>query len=548
MAAGIPHQRFRIPRDDRSLFSIPPRDQAPALLRENRQLFATSHCALNGRSLIELRSAAQTEALACARSYTESLLNTQLPDYSAESIVVSGHQPELFHVGVWAKNFALAGVARQSRAAAINLIIDNDTMNGTSLRIPAGSRDQLRVERAAYDTPRSELPWEEARIEDLQTFTSFGSRVSERIHSMWRFQPLLESAWPAAIQQVNVSPRLCDSFTALRTNVERSWGLENLELPMSRLCETPTFLWFVAHLLMRLPELHAIYNEAVAAYRQQHRIRSRMQPVPDLEGANGWLEAPFWIWRKGDNQRGRLFARRSGSFCELRHETDLFARVPLTNIGSLEAAVAVLSDLPKNGYRLRTRALTTTLFARLFLSDLFVHGIGGAKYDEMTDQLCERLFGLPAPGYLTVSATLYLPLGGPHDVTEIQWREINHKVRDLTYNPDRHLSDTPANRILIEEKSRLITAAADQRAAKQLRGHLSSASHRRLAEIRKELSSQTAAVRSRYELSRSTLQAQRTANSLIRNREYSFVLYPENLVREFLLPLSAPSVPGEPVA
>jgi hypothetical protein len=82
---------------------------------------------------------------------------------------------------------------------------------------------------------------------------------------------------------------------------------------------------------MRLCEVHAIYNESVADYRRTHRLRNRMQPVPDLESANGWLEAPFWIWRRGDHQRGRLFARRMGTVCELRNEGEIFARIPLTN-------------------------------------------------------------------------------------------------------------------------------------------------------------------------------------------------------------------------
>ena len=44
------------------------------------------------------------------------------------------------------------------------------------------------------------------------------------------------------------------------------------------------------------------------------------------------------------------------------------------------------------GIKLRSRALVTTLFARLLLSDLFMHGIG-AKYDELTDVLVEPSLG-----------------------------------------------------------------------------------------------------------------------------------------------------------
>ena len=48
---------------------------------------------------------------------------------------------------------------------------------------------------------------------------------------------------------------------------------------------------------------------------------------------------------------------------------------------------------PAAGIRLRTRALTTTMFARFLLGDLFVHGIGGAKYDELGDEIARGFFG-----------------------------------------------------------------------------------------------------------------------------------------------------------
>ena len=51
------------------------------------------------------------------------------------------------------------------------------------------------------------------------------------------------------------------------------------------------------------------------------------------------------------------------------------------------------------GCKVRSRALTTTLFARLLLADLFLHGIGGGKYDELTDELMRRFFGCRAAGF-----------------------------------------------------------------------------------------------------------------------------------------------------
>jgi hypothetical protein len=518
-------QRFRVPREDRSLLSIPGLETAPRLVEENRVLFSLAQCSLHGRSLDELRTSARREALVAARSYTASLVQAVLPTSTSDSLIVGGHQPELFHVGVWAKNFTLAGVAKECQALALNLVIDNDTMNSTSNRMP-------------IDTARPAQPWEEATIRDRELFRNFGTGVRDQIRSAWGFDPLIGNSWDAAIRQMELSERLYDGLTASRVHVERSWGLNNLELPMSRLCATEPFLWFAAHLLMRLPQLHASYNETVAEYRRAHRLRNQMQPVPNLDRADDWLEAPFWIWRRGDSQRGRLFARRNGSVCELRDQTEVFARLPLADTGPLDTAVAILSELPARGFRLRTRALTTTLFARVCLADLFVHGIGGARYDAMTDQLCTQLFGLEAPQFLTVSATLYLPLGGPFAATEATLRDLNHKIRDLTYNPDRHLNQVPAAAALIAGKNELLAAARALRDSNQLRGQLKPDQHRQLTSIRAALQVHTGALRAEYEAARATIRAQLAANALVRNREYAFVLYPEEQVREFLTPLS----------
>ncbi len=70
-------------------------------------------------------------------------------------------------------------------------------------------------------------------------------------------------------------------------------------------------------------------------------------------------------------------------------------------------------QLEARGIKVRSRALTTTLYARLFLADLFVHGIGGGKYDELTDELIQGFFECEPPIYLVFSATRWLPLPRP---------------------------------------------------------------------------------------------------------------------------------------
>ncbi len=72
------------------------------------------------------------------------------------------------------------------------------------------------------------------------------------------------------------------------------------------------------------------------------------------------------------------------------------------------------------------------------MGDLFLHGIGGAKYDQVTDLLMERFFQLPAPGMMVISATLHLPIARPPVALDSP-RAIARQLRELTYHPERFL-------------------------------------------------------------------------------------------------------------
>ena len=79
--------------------------------------------------------------------------------------------------------------------------------------------------------------------------------------------------------------------------VEADWGVRNLELPLSDLCETDGFRWFACHILAQLPRFRAVHNASLARYRALYHIRSKNHPVAELVRQGDWLEVPFWAWR-----------------------------------------------------------------------------------------------------------------------------------------------------------------------------------------------------------------------------------------------------------
>src|SRR5262249_14513207 len=122
----------------------------------------------------------------------------------------------------------------------------------------------------------------------------------------------------------------------------------------------------------------------------------------------------------------------------------------------------------RSGFKVRPRALTNTLFARLFLCDLFVHGIGGGKYDELTDEIMHRFYGIEPPEFLVFSATLLLPFQH-YSANLDRCRRLAHEGRDLHWNPQRHISLDSAAAKLVFQKNAYINQRPEERGPRRER-------------------------------------------------------------------------------
>ncbi|MCI0461610.1 MAG: hypothetical protein L0Z62_32065, partial [Gemmataceae bacterium] len=398
-------------------------------------------------------------------------------------------------------------------------------------RPPGGTAEQLfHIESIPFDLWLGEAPYEERVVHDEALFASLPDRVGA-VARDWPFRPLLPVLWDEVMSQARRTPLLGERFASARRTLERAWGCHNLELPVSVLCGTDSFAWFACHLLAELPRFHALYNETVRRYRRAHGIRSRNHPVPDLAAEGDWLEAPFWAWRVGESRRGRLLVRLTGSALELRAGTTTWPSLPRPAQGA--EMIAAWRDMAADGFKVRSRALTNTLFARVFLADLFVHGIGGGKYDELTDALIRGFYGLEPPAFLILSATLRLPFEREAGGSE-HCRGLQLQLRDLHWNPQRYLSsqDAAVTSLLAQKRSWQAQQPADRRerrerfeALRALTGKLRAFVAVREDELRQELAV--------CEL------LQRSAGVLGR-RDYAFCLHPEERLRPFCTRFLAP--------
>jgi len=537
MGEQMKSRPLHAPRRDGEVRVEPALDNVGDVLAQNMHLLETADCDVQGRPLRALAASARKQLVADARRFTGRYRDVDsttgpVPD----RVLLAGHQPELFHPGVWFKNFLLGQLACDHSAVAINLHIDSDTMKRPGIVVPGGSIERPATHFVPFDHDGPQIPFEERQVIDRETFRTFGRRATEILHPLVP-NPLLTDLWPRAEKCLDATGNLGRALAQARHTIEGEWGLTTLEIPQSWVCRLESFHWFTAHLLAQLPRLWEAYNRALADYRQANHIRSRSHPAPDLACDGDWLEAPFWIWRREDPRRRGLFVRSRGDHLQLTDRRHATLTLPLTPDGDAGRAADRLADFADRGIRLRTRATITTLFARLFLGDLFVHGIGGAKYDEVTDVLVRRFFGLEPPALMIASATIHLPV--PHAAgTTAEVHRLERLLRELEYHPERHVdlarlvpADQTTVRAWIDAKQEWLGRPRTYANARPR--------HAGIARANRELQRWVEDLRGQARIDLKRARDAERAHAILSSRSYAFCLFPADNLRQRMLALSA---------
>jgi hypothetical protein len=524
--------RWVAPVENGGLLIDPPLDRVRELLHVNSRRFERAEVVIAGTDLGVWRSLAR-RLLQRLSEQTASAFGDDFPPIDPERpIIIAGHQPELFHPGVWIKNFALNGLAKKHQLNPINLIVDNDTVKSTTLRLPdlgEGGAETVHSVPIPFDAWHGEIPYEERRVSDTSTFASFAKRA-EAATRRWPFRPMLADFWPEVVRHCESGERMGDGFAAARRAVERRWGCRNVEIPLRNICDNQLFHAFATHILADLPKFHTVYNTCLHSFRRTNDVRSRNHPVPDLAADGDWLEAPFWVWRTGDSRRGRLFARihPNGERIDLRSDAGPLPAMPRQRLYADRLKYS-LTDFTKQGYRIRSRALTTTMFARLFLADLFIHGIGGAQYDALTDTIIKHYFHIEPPDYMVVSGTLRLPFPGFLATVERR-RDLWRMARDLLWNPQRYewTLDHPEADSLAAERERLNNENPAVATARRER-------FRKIRDVTERLRKRIGRDPLEMQVESELAQCERelAANEILRRRDFAFCLYPEEQLRGF---------------
>jgi hypothetical protein len=385
---------WKAPANDGEILVQPSLDQLAIDARENH------------RRLTELDIKIAGQPFSVWRRQMRQILGQANPD---QLLICSGHQTELYHPGVWIKLALMDRLAKNTAGRALQISVDSDSPKHLNLRYPSGSVD-ITPELSAQAqwsgllcSPKSEyLQSVQKKIADVR---------------QWDFRSLLPDFVSNLIKHSNDAVNLPQALAEAMRELDRNLGL-SYELTMSQpIWASEPFLAFVSHLLNHAEEFARCYNQALAVYRQHERIKSSGRPMPDLATDADKIELPFWLDDLSNGGRERLDVEIANNRATLKVKNKI---IDCTHLSPSELAVIC----PENQIRIAPRALTLTMFLRLFACDQWVHGIGGARYDQITDQIIRDFFHIDPPKFGVATATLFFPtLGRPR----ISLSEIRHQ-------------------------------------------------------------------------------------------------------------------------
>lgn len=525
----------RAPRSDNQDLCIPNPSQICSQVLDNHRQWNRIDAADWVR---KLRQQSRQQVAVVASRYAEAY--TSVPSIDPTKLwVIGGHQPELFHPGVWYKNFLIDRIRNdlesiEQPACGIHVIVDHDLPKSLSIKLPhrieMESEDHVAMDTCPIPILRtgpigqSMLPWHRYRI-DQEQVEPFIKKIESDAQSLGLAQPMVRAFFDK-LGKLDAYEDAAIAFSKARHLTELDHGLKNIDLPMSLICQTQAWFDFVQRCMEQAVSLAETYNNALDSYRAKEGITNPGQPVAHLTREGDWIELPFWLYRNSDSVRNRMWVRRIGQDCELASGTRpgqfVWTMIAQASVGGLQAAMDQRQD---QGICLRPRALITTLYLRCFLADGFVHGIGGGLYDRLTDDIIRGFLKIEPPGYAIATATLHMPL--PEALrqqvalSEKQCEELNLRSRRIRSAPESFLNpDSVQGRLLAQEHSGLIESMPARGHKKQW--HLS------MVDLKSRIRSQIDPMVQSHQQQLQITQRRAHGSELLNSREYSMVLFPES--------------------
>lgn len=318
-------------------------------------------------------------------------------DFAQGFIFASGHQPELFHPGLLVKDFFASLLADRFGGKALHIKVDTDESE-FCFRYPC-IRGNGRIHTAEMRSDCAGKIFHDGDLSfaEKEKLSETAAEALEMSRSILGKTGLSETERYLKYFIKNIHEKNIFFLSSeLKMKYLEEKGLRNSSLSLFRLSQTEEFRKFALRICSDSKKFRAAYNLSLSEYRKEHKIKNAAQPIPDL----GEEEIPFWGYDSGTRKEIRTFSGDSFIF-------------------------------PK--------ALTLTLFLRLFVSDYFIHGTGGGRYEKINDLILKNYFRINLNDYGTATATMHLdaekfPLPGREE------KDLLNLKRNYEQSPEKLLS------------------------------------------------------------------------------------------------------------
>ncbi len=419
---------MNIPQENGEVFIEPPFSAWPSIIEQNARNLNSYKFSVDGVPFSSVRAQARSEFLRLGLQEQKLWLFT-------------GHQPVFMHPGIWMRYFLLEK-GREHGWEGVAFILDSEPADRLTVAVPSWnqglSRKEIRLPLGG------ELLLERALAPGEEAWRSFKENVEEALNF-----PEADEAKKNFLR-IHLFQSSVSLFPLFSSQLRRFWegSPSYREFLLSQMIKTEAFNHFFAHITQKARNFAAIHNGVLAEWRSVNKPRSAAIPFPDLKMTSTEVELPFW-W-VGEGRRDSLFLYKGE-----------ILRTQGKELGSSESLLSSIDFRP--------RAATLTIFIRLFLADLFVHGVGGAKYEEVTDQIIRHFFQVEPPQFSAATLTLFFP-----GFADDRSRELRQLLRRMESEPEAYLPPVliESEGSLIERKKQLLKA-----------GKLSKAEYRELSSI-----------------------------------------------------------------
>ncbi len=314
-------------------------------------------------------------------------------------LIATGHQAQLWHPGILAKDIALDLAAERLGAQRLHLVVDQDANDAWRLDVPWVDGEELRVKTVLLAD------------QEPGAATGFGPPADVRVlqERLAGLDSSLTGVLAEALGDLPECESLAEQIAVLLARLKRPYAGDVAVMMVSDLAGLEVFESIVSRMLDEAHRCASAYNRAADDHPQ-----AGMTPmVVNRE----LVELPLWAVRFGGSRR-RVFV-------DVADSTPMF----------------VYDDgepIDRGAVTLLPRALLLTAVMRGDICDLFVHGTGGLIYDRVTEAWWRDWIGEELAPMAGVTADVFLDLGAPVTDRTALDRAVWHR-HHLPHNLDRVL-------------------------------------------------------------------------------------------------------------